>query len=166
MSSLVNQLSSSAMSEEGEAFVYAWCLRSSTLFPYVLDAAIQLGLFDILAKAGPDAPLSSYQIASQLHANNRDAPSLVERLYGLALPGKAFVLDENGGTLASFSMNNAKMEVWQHLKDFVLEGGNLFEKVHGMPIYQYMSLNTERARKFDTSMTNLSKIIVKKVLDS
>ena len=112
------------------------------MFSYVLDAAIQLGIFDILAKAGPDAHISSYEIASQLHANNPDAPSLVdrmlrllacydlvtcvsrnldgdedgnskvERLYGLALPGKAFVRDENGGSLAAFTASKAKMEVW------------------------------------------------------
>ncbi|XWS74610.1 hypothetical protein CRYUN_Cryun01aG0013200 [Craigia yunnanensis] len=195
MSSLVNQVSSFSMSEEEEAFGYAWCLRSSDVFSYVLDAAIQLGIFDILAKAGPDAHLSSYEIASQLHANNPDAPSLVdrmlrllacydlvtcvsrnlegdedgnykvERLYGLALPGKSFVRDENGGSLAAFTVSKAKMEVWLHLKDLVLEGGNLFEKVHGMPVYQYMSLNPESARTFDTAMTNLSKIIVNKVIE-
>ncbi|XVF24540.1 hypothetical protein REPUB_Repub13aG0137000 [Reevesia pubescens] len=199
MSSLVNQQSSSSsMSEEEEAFGYAWCLRSSIMFSYVLDAAIQLGVFDILAKAGPDAHISSYEIASQLHAKNPDAPSLldrilrllacynlvncisrnhdgdgdeddnykVERLYGLALPGKAFVRDENGGSLAAFSISKANVEVWLQLKDLVLEGGkNMFERLHGMPAYQYMSLNPERARRFDTGMANLSKIIVKKVVE-
>ncbi|XVF82475.1 hypothetical protein PTKIN_Ptkin16aG0051600 [Pterospermum kingtungense] len=196
MSALVNQQSSSSMSEKEEAFGYALCLRTSGFFPFVLDAAVQLGLFDILAKAGPQAPLSSYQIAYQLHANNPEAPShvdrmlrllacyglvscvsrnldgdngdgnyKVERLYGLALPGKAFVRVENGGALAAFTMDKVKMEVWLHLKDLVLESGNLFEKVHGMPTYQYVSLNPEYARKFNTSMNDLSKIIMKKVLE-
>ena len=51
------------------------------------------------------------------------------------------------------------------MKDLVLEGGNIFEKVHGMPVYQFMSLNPEIASGFDTAMVNLSKIIVKKVLE-
>ncbi|XVF24543.1 hypothetical protein REPUB_Repub13aG0137300 [Reevesia pubescens] len=200
MSSLVNQQSSSSsyMSEEEEAFGYAWCLRSSIMFSYVLDAAIQLGVFDILTKAGPDAHISSYEIASQLQANNPDAPSLldrilrllacynlvsctsrnvdgdgdedgnykVERLYGLALPGKAFASDENGGSLAGFTLSKEKVDVWLQLKDFVLEGGkNTFERVHGMPVYQFMSLNPEPARRFDKAMTNISKFIVKKVVE-
>ena len=70
MSSLVNQVSSSSMFEEEKAFGYALCLRFSNMFSYVLDAAIQLGIFAILAKASPDAHLSSYEIASQLHTTN------------------------------------------------------------------------------------------------
>ncbi|XWS57064.1 hypothetical protein CRYUN_Cryun09bG0139300 [Craigia yunnanensis] len=197
MSSLQNQLSFSSMSEEEEAFGYAWCLRSSDMFCFVLDAAIQLGVFDIIAKAGPGAHLSSSEIASQLRANNPEAPSLldrvlrllacydlvtcitrnivgdevgnnkVERLYGLALPGKAFVPDENNGSLAGFKISKAKIEACLYLKDLILDGGNVLERLYGvqMPIYQYMSLNPEMAKNFDTTMTNLSKIVMKKVLD-
>ncbi|XVF82506.1 hypothetical protein PTKIN_Ptkin16aG0054500 [Pterospermum kingtungense] len=184
---------------EEEAFAYAWYLRSLRSFSFVVDAAIDLGLFDILAKAGQDASLSSHEIASQLHANNPDAPSLidrmlrllasydlvtcvsrnldggnedgnykVERLYGLALPGKAFVSVENGGTLSAFPMDTAKMEVWYvelHFKELVLEGGNLYEKLLGVPVYQYLSLNPEEARKFNTAMISLSNTIVQKVLE-
>lgn len=127
------------MSEEEDAFGYAWCLRSSDMFCFVLDAAIQLGVFDIIAKAGPAAHLSSSEIASQLGANNPDAPSLLDRvlrllacyglvtcvtrnldgknmvdqrLYGLALPGKAFVPDENKGCLAGFPITKNKIEAW------------------------------------------------------
>ncbi|KAA3481460.1 caffeic acid 3-O-methyltransferase-like isoform X1 [Gossypium australe] len=189
MSSLVNQLSSSSvMSEEEEAFIYAWSLRSSGIFPYVLDAAIQLGVFDILAKAGPDAKLSSKHIASEIRAKNPDAPSLLDRMlrllacynlvttgahngedgekvYGLTLAGKAFVNDENNGSLAAFTTKKILVDVWFHFKDLVLEGGNLFEKAHGMSRYQYNGLNPEHAKSFDTKMTNVAKIIVKKILE-
>ncbi|KAG4127110.1 hypothetical protein ERO13_D10G199000v2 [Gossypium hirsutum] len=196
MNSLVNQLSSSyAMSEEEEAFGYAWYLRSSHMFSYVLDAAVQLGVFDILTKAGPDVKLSSNQIASEIRAKNPDAPSLLdrmlrllachglvtcvsrkldagagngedgERVYGVTLAGKAFVNDEHNGSLAAFTSNKVDIEVWLRFKDLVLEGGNLFEKVHGMPAYQYKSLNPENAKRHDTAMTNLSKIIMKKILE-
>ncbi|XVF00149.1 hypothetical protein REPUB_Repub03eG0260300 [Reevesia pubescens] len=198
MSSLQNQLSYSSMSEEEEAFGYAWCLRSSDMFCFVLDAAIQLGLFEIIAKAGPAAHLSSSDIASQLRANNPEAPSLldrvlrllacygfvtcitrnldededgnnkvIERLYGLALPGKAFVPDEDGGSLAGFSVTKAKIEACLYLKDLILDGGNVCERRYGvkMPAYQYMSSNPEMARKFNTTMTNISKIVMKKVMD-
>ncbi|KAB2010231.1 hypothetical protein ES319_D10G223900v1 [Gossypium barbadense] len=171
MSSLVNQLSSSfAMSEEEEAFGYAMFLRSSGIFPYVLDAAIQLGVFDILAKAGPHAKLSSNHIASEIGTKNPGAASLLdrmlkllacydlvtgtsygengERLYELTLAGKIFFNDENRGTLAldAFSMKK-------------------IQKVHGMPFYQFKSLNPEYDKSFDTAMINLSKISLKKILE-
>ncbi|KAH1045999.1 hypothetical protein J1N35_036783 [Gossypium stocksii] len=189
MNSLVNQLiSSSTMSEEEEAFGYAWCLRTSSIVPYVLDAAIQLGVFDILAKAVPHAELSSNLIASEIHAKNPDAPSLLdrmlrllacyglvtgstdngedgERVYGLTLAGEAFINDENNGSLVASIMNKGKVELWLQFKDLVLESGNLHEKVREMPFYQYTSLNPEHAKSFDTEMTNLSKITVKKILE-
>ncbi|KHF98857.1 Caffeic acid 3-O-methyltransferase [Gossypium arboreum] len=34
-----------------------------------------------------------------------------------------------------------------------------------MPAYQYKSLNPENAKRHDTAMTNLSKIIMKKILE-
>ncbi|MBA0813576.1 hypothetical protein Gohar_027413 [Gossypium harknessii] len=196
MNSLLNQLSSSyPMSEEEEAFSYAWYLRTSHMLTYVLDAAVKLGVFDILTKAGPDVKLSSNQIASEIRAKNPDAPSLLdrmlrllachglvtcvsrkldagagngengERVYGVTLAGKAFVNDEHNGSLAVFTSDKADIEVWLRFKDLVLEGGNLFEKVHGMPAYQYMSLNPENAKRFDTGMRNLSKVTVKKILE-
>ncbi|KAK8500889.1 hypothetical protein V6N11_013544 [Hibiscus sabdariffa] len=84
MSSLVNQQrSSSAMSEEEEAVGHALCLGNSAIFPYILDVAIQLGVFDVLSKAGSDAKLSAKQIASEIRAKNPDAPSLLNRMLRL-----------------------------------------------------------------------------------
>ncbi|OMP05332.1 hypothetical protein CCACVL1_01949 [Corchorus capsularis] len=114
------------------------------MFCFVLDAAIQLGVFDIIAKAGHGAHLSSSEIASQINAKNSEAPSLldrvlrllacygfvtcvtrkqqlddgdedcnkVERLYGLALPGRAFVHDEDRGCLAGFPITKNKIQAW------------------------------------------------------
>lgn len=53
------------------------------MFSYVLDATVQLGVFDILTKAGPDVKLSSNQIASEIRAKNPDAPSLLDRMLRL-----------------------------------------------------------------------------------
>ncbi|KAG4180863.1 hypothetical protein ERO13_A10G191150v2 [Gossypium hirsutum] len=84
MNSLVNQLRSSyPMSEEEEAFSYAWYLRTSHMFTYVLDAVVKLGVFYILMKVGPDVKLSSNQIASKIRAKNPDAPSLLDRMLRL-----------------------------------------------------------------------------------
>ncbi|PPD66654.1 hypothetical protein GOBAR_DD36467 [Gossypium barbadense] len=153
MSSLVNQLSSSfAMSEEEEAFGYAMFLRSSGIFPYVLDAAIQLGVFDILAKAGPHAKLSSNHIASEIGTKNPGAASLLDRMLKLLA-----CYDLVTGT--SYGENG------ERLYELTLAGGNLFEKVHGMPFYQFKSLNPEYDKSFDTAMINLSKISLKKILE-
>ncbi|MFQ6646654.1 hypothetical protein Gotur_020286 [Gossypium turneri] len=52
-----------------------------------------------------------------------------------------------------------------HFKDLVLEYGNLVEKLHGMPNYQYNGLNPEHAKSYDTTMTNFLNIIVKKIFE-
>ncbi|MBA0749838.1 hypothetical protein Gogos_003718, partial [Gossypium gossypioides] len=85
--------------------------------------------------------------------------------YGLTLVGKAFVNDENNGSLVASTAKKFLIDVWFHFKDLVLEGGNLVEKLHGMPNYQYNGLNPKHAKRFNTAMTNLSKIIVKKILE-
>ncbi|GLU17763.1 hypothetical protein SLE2022_341190 [Rubroshorea leprosula] len=48
---------------------------------YVLTASTRLGLFDIIAQAGPGAELSASQIAAQLPTNNNpDAAFFPDRL--------------------------------------------------------------------------------------
>ncbi|MBA0870532.1 hypothetical protein Goshw_013748, partial [Gossypium schwendimanii] len=145
----------------------------------------QLGVFDILAKAGPHAKLSSNHIASEIGTKNPDAASLLDRMLKLLA-----CYD-----LVTGAMKKIQVDVWyvellsnlillfllsklfdqtvfngydlyrSRLKDLVLEGGNLFEKVHGMPFYQFKSLNPEYDKSFDTAMINLSKISVKKILE-
>ncbi|KAH1046009.1 hypothetical protein J1N35_036793 [Gossypium stocksii] len=150
-------------------------------------------LFDILAKAGSGAKLSSKHIPLEIRTKNTDAPSLLDRMlrllacynlvsagahsgedgdYGLTLAGKAFVNDENNGSLIAAYQSFSNQDVYNiydlytfHFKDLVLEGGNLVEKLHGMPNYQYKGLNPEHAKSYDTAMTNFLKIIVKKILE-
>ncbi|XP_004309514.1 PREDICTED: caffeic acid 3-O-methyltransferase-like [Fragaria vesca subsp. vesca] len=108
---------------------YAMQLVSASLAPMVLKAAIELGVLEIIHRAGPGAQLSPSEIASQLHSNNNpDAPAVLDRmlrllsahsiltcsvstdeldhvkvlrLYGLAPVGKYFIRDEDGGSLAT-----------------------------------------------------------------
>ncbi|GLT74380.1 hypothetical protein SLA2020_461830 [Shorea laevis] len=150
------------MSEEDAA--YAWSLNTSGYFAPVLHASIHLGLFNIIARAGPGAELSASEIAAQLPTKNADAPfyldrmlrllacyslltcssrsireeedGKIERLYGLAPPAKAFVPDEDGDALSAFPPNLGTIEPLLYLKDFILEGGNLFERVHGMTFFE------------------------------
>jgi hypothetical protein len=53
-----------------------------------------------------------------------------------------------------------------HLKDAVLEEGNLFEKVHGISIYQYLKADPTLNKLFNKAMADLSEITMKKVLET
>ncbi|XVF18444.1 hypothetical protein REPUB_Repub11eG0022100 [Reevesia pubescens] len=180
---------------QDEAFAYAWSLHSSGTFIHVLNASIELGLFDIIARAGPGAHISASDIAAQLPTKNLDAPSFLDRMlrllacyslltcssrtineaeeeevgkvekhYGLAPAAKAFVRGEDGGFLATFPPNIGLMEPWPYLKDFILEGGNLFERVHGMPFYQYITQDPTFKEGFNRTLGDISKFIMKKIL--
>ncbi|GLU14737.1 hypothetical protein SLE2022_312900 [Rubroshorea leprosula] len=183
------------MSEEDAAFEHARSLNTSGYFAPVLHASIHLGLFNIIARAGPGAELSASEIAAQLPTKNPYAPfyldrmlrllacyslltcsarsireeedGKIERLYGLAPPGKAFVPDEDGDALLSaFPSNLGIIEPLLHLKDFILEGGgNLFERVHGMTFYEYVSRDPEYNKGFSKTLTNYSKRPMKKILE-
>ena len=51
------------------------------------------------------------------------------------------------------------------MKDAILEGGNQFKKVHGMPIFQYMDMDPTFNEVFNKGMADLSTIIMKKILE-
>ena len=69
--------------EEEESFSYAMQLVMSTVLSMSMQSAIELGVFDIIAKAGPEAKLSSSQIADQLPTKNPDAPMMLDRILRL-----------------------------------------------------------------------------------
>ena len=52
-----------------------------------------------------------------------------------------------------------------HMKDAILEGGNQFEKVHGMSIFQYMDKDPTFNIVFNKGMTDLSTIALRKILE-
>ena len=117
------------LSGEDEAWLQVMLLSSTQLFPCVLNAAIELDLFGIIAGAGPAACMTPSEIASQLPTQDLDSPSRldrmlrllashslltcsirtledgrVERIYGLTPVSHFFVEKEDGfgGSLASF----------------------------------------------------------------
>ncbi|CAK8573249.1 unnamed protein product [Lathyrus sativus] len=109
----------------------AMVLTTNLVYPAVLNAAIDLNLFEIIAKATPPgAFISPSQIASQLPSSNQhsDLPNrldrmmrllasyslltsstrtsedgITERVYGLSSVGRYLVPDETRGYLASFT---------------------------------------------------------------
>ncbi|KAL9403290.1 hypothetical protein Peur_000262 [Populus x canadensis] len=116
--------------EEDYHLQYAMQLASASTLPMVFKAVIELGVLEIIEKAGPGALLSASQIASQLPSqNNPDAPIVldrilcllashsiltcslatenqdrdqVQRLYGLAPVAKYFIKKEDGGSLSPY----------------------------------------------------------------
>ncbi|KAJ9190511.1 hypothetical protein P3X46_001702 [Hevea brasiliensis] len=180
------------MDQQEEACLDALIFSGSHVFPLVLHTAIELNLFDIIAKAGPGAYVSASEIASQLPTTNPDAPSMldrilrlfaahsllsytsrtledgrIEKLYGLTPACKFFIGAVEEGNIAPISAlayHRATLEVWLHMKDLILEGGNLFKKVHGMSIFEYMNKDPEFNTIFNQAMAGLSTVIMNGIL--
>ncbi|KAF5186158.1 Caffeic acid 3-o-methyltransferase [Thalictrum thalictroides] len=152
-------------SNEDENFQYAMQLSSASVLPVAMQVAVELELFEIIAKRGPNAKLSPKEIASNLSTQNPNAhimldrifrlltsysvmtSSLVtnkdgeaERLYGLAPVCKYFVNNEDGVSMCPlllFAQDKILMESRCYLKDAILEGGIPFNKAHGMHAFEY-----------------------------
>ncbi|KAL4283089.1 hypothetical protein GQ457_16G006690 [Hibiscus cannabinus] len=63
-----------------ESLSYALQVANSLVLPMSMHAALQLDVFEIIAKAGPNAKLSSKEIVAQLPTKNSEAPSMLDRI--------------------------------------------------------------------------------------
>ncbi|KAJ9681002.1 hypothetical protein PVL29_020086 [Vitis rotundifolia] len=123
--------------QEAEHYCNAMQLVTSSLLPMVMQTAIELGLFHIIAKAGQ---ASASEIASQLPANNPAAPIMLgrilyfltshsvltcsaldaddgrlKRVYGLTPVSKYFVPDQDGISLSpllTLAQDKVFMDSW------------------------------------------------------
>nr|XP_023898553.1 caffeic acid 3-O-methyltransferase 1-like [Quercus suber] len=157
--------------------------------------AIELDLFGIIARAGPAACITTSEIASQLPTKDSDSdtPSRldrmlrvlvshslltcsihtledgrVERLYGLTPTSYFFVEKDDGSSLATLSAFSSHRAFWEaslRMKDAILEGGNQFQRVHGMSLFQYMDKDPAFNIAFNKSMADLSTIALSKILE-
>ncbi|KAF7843749.1 anthranilate N-methyltransferase-like [Senna tora] len=66
--------------DEEESFAYAMQIALSTVTAFSVQTATELGVFDVIDEAGPDAELSAGEIASRLACKNPEAPSMLDRL--------------------------------------------------------------------------------------
>ncbi|EOY03572.1 Caffeic acid 3-O-methyltransferase 1 [Theobroma cacao] len=194
-SSVENQFHGNNNAEQDqESFSYAMQIVSSSVLPMSMHAAIQLELFDIIAKAGPNAKFSPKEIAAQLPCKNPEAPSMLDRilrvlashgivgcsvvdeegnnpqrLYSLTPVSKFFVRNEDGvsfGPLMALTQDKVSLDSWSHLKDAVLEGGVPFDRVHGTHAFEYFGKDPRLNQVFNTAMINHATIIVKKILET
>jgi caffeic acid 3-O-methyltransferase len=69
--------------EDDDALQFANQITGSIVVPLALRSAIDLGIFDILAKAGEGAELSAQDIAVKIGTNNPEAPTMLNRLLRL-----------------------------------------------------------------------------------
>ncbi|KAB1219935.1 Caffeic acid 3-O-methyltransferase [Morella rubra] len=150
---------------EDLAFSKAMELVYGSALLMAMHAAIDLGVFDILASAGPEAKLSAADIAAKMPTENPEAPAMLDRIctllvhdcvldYAISIPKCAFadtnwlyclnpvseyfVRNQDGVSLApilTLIQDNVDMDTWSRLKDAVLEGGVPFHRVQGMDAY-------------------------------
>lgn len=121
--------------EGGDPYAYAMQLVTSVVLPLALREATELGVFEVIAKAGEGAKLSASEIAAQLNSRNPDAPQMLDRilrllathsvlgcsvigrqrLYSLASVSKYFVRNQDGvqlGALTALNTDKVFVDSW------------------------------------------------------
>ncbi|KAJ7538871.1 hypothetical protein O6H91_11G066800 [Diphasiastrum complanatum] len=143
----------------------------NTIFAFAssmaLKVAILLDIPDILARAGPEATLSSEQISAELPSKEPKADYLKRILrflavkkifsetavensfgvkewrYGLTNASKWLVKENNDLCLAPMAvmqLDKVTQAPWHHVNECVLEGGDAFERANGTGIWNYASV--------------------------
>ncbi|XP_068650128.1 caffeic acid 3-O-methyltransferase 1-like [Aristolochia californica] len=180
-------------SDDNEACMFAMQLASLSVLPMALKATIELGVLEIIAKAGPGACLSTSEISSQLPTQNPeaatmldrilrllasysvltcslvDAPGGIERQYGLAPVCKFLVKNEDGvsiSPLVLMDQDKVLMESWYYLKDAALDGGIPFNKAYGMSAFDYHGTDPRFNKVFNRGMSDHSTLVMKKILET
>lgn len=173
----------------------AMVLGANMVFPAVLNAAIELNLFEIIAKESNGDFMSASEIASKLPTQHSDLPNRLDRMlrmlasysllsvstrtndddstvrvYGVTTSGKYFVNDENDGgylgSFTSFMCHRALLGVWLNFKEAVIDPEiDLFKKVNGISKYEYFGKDPQINQLFNKSMTDTCNVHIKRILD-
>ncbi|KAF7836141.1 isoliquiritigenin 2'-O-methyltransferase-like [Senna tora] len=104
-------------------------------------------------------------------AANGDGDSQGERLYGISSVGKFFVSgnETKGGYVALSSLflsYGALLDTWLNFKNAIIdEDADIFQKIHGIPFYQFSNKDPKLNTLFNKSMGNLSFTMMKKLLE-
>ncbi|RYQ84937.1 hypothetical protein Ahy_B10g104439 [Arachis hypogaea] len=154
-------MSSSARKEEGydddDACMYAMLLSTFQVFPFILNAAVELNLFQILSELATNGAYSSFTAPSTLQQAGQNASfsllnssvvvdhgvgGKVERLYSLSHAAKYFLKNQ------------------VNIKDAIVDGGiEVFKKANGMSVW-------ETSHTFNKAMTGISAKHTKKYLEA
>ncbi|KAE8734768.1 Caffeic acid 3-O-methyltransferase [Hibiscus syriacus] len=179
-----------------ESFAYAGQIANSCAMSMSMHAAIQMDIFEIIAKAGPDAKLSPKDIAAHLPTTNPEAASMLDRmlrllathgivgcsmaedadeegnpqrLYALTPVSRFFVRNEDGVSLApvmALHQDKVFLDSWSQLKDAILEGGIPFNRVHGMNAFEYTAKDPRFNQVFNTAMKNHTTMVMRNILNA
>ncbi|XP_027937951.1 isoliquiritigenin 2'-O-methyltransferase-like [Vigna unguiculata] len=182
------------LSDEG-ARVSAMLLSTAVVYPAVLNAAIELNLFEIIAKVTPHGSfMSSHEIASKLPNQHPDLPDRLDRMlrllasyslltsstrttqhgatetvYGLSHIGQYYATGATTGYFASFASYlscPALSQLWSNFKEAVVDADvDLFKKVHGVTTYQYMEKDPKMNQMFIRAMADLCATDMIRVLE-
>ncbi|KAL4287338.1 hypothetical protein AHAS_Ahas19G0176200 [Arachis hypogaea] len=167
--------------EEEDSLVLAMEMLGLNVVPLAVNSAVELCVFDTIAKSGEGAMLSTKQIASQIRSNNPEAPHMLDhllrllashsllrcsvsqqdhshRLYSLSPRSKYFVTDADDGnslgpTLALL-LDNVFYQSWKEVKGAIMEGGIPFNRVYGMHAFEYPGKDQRFNEVFNKAMTN------------
>ncbi|KAI3706018.1 hypothetical protein L1987_76270 [Smallanthus sonchifolius] len=179
------------MGSNEDHFTHAMELVTSTSLTMVLVNTIKLKVLETIAEVGPDAQLSSHDIASRLSIPNQDAPDMLDRMlrllashsivtcterihesrrirvYGLTPVAKYFIPNEEGaflGPLMQLIQDKVFIDSWFELENAVVKGGVPFDKVHGTHAFEYPALDARFNEVFNKTMVNHTTIVMKEIL--
>ncbi|KAJ8748538.1 hypothetical protein K2173_003439 [Erythroxylum novogranatense] len=173
-----------------EIIGYAMQLALGSVLPMTLKAAIELGVFEIIARQGSDAKLSASDIAAKISTQNPDAPLMLDRIlrllashqvlgctsvdgqtrfYSLTPVAKYFVRDQDDLSLAPLVesvQGKVLLASCFELKNAVVEGGIPFNRTYGMDVFEYTALDSRFSQIFNTAMFNSTSLVAKSILES
>ncbi|KAF3664860.1 Caffeic acid 3-O-methyltransferase [Capsicum annuum] len=178
--------------EDENSMMKAMHLPCGLVLNMVLKAAIELDLFELIAKSSAQQ-LSSYEIASQIPTKNPNAPLVLERVlrflasqsfltcniikdddgnnhisYKLTPLSQRFIPDKDGSSITPFlllTMDPVGVNSWFHFKDAIVEGEIPFNKAHGMHAFEYHGKDSRFNGVFNKAMQNLTCIEMKRILE-
>ncbi|OMO82365.1 O-methyltransferase, family 2 [Corchorus olitorius] len=171
-----------------ETFAFAIELVMASVLPMALKTAVEIGLLEIMAKAGPGAKLSASDIAARMPTENQAAPVMVdriarllashdvlccsvvglERLYSLSPVAYYFVPNQDGVSLGPYlalAQDKILLDSWFHLKDAILEGGVAFHRAHGTNVFECGGIDARFNQVFNTAMFDVSTIVTKRIME-
>ncbi|XP_076960896.1 myricetin 3-O-methyltransferase 3-like [Bidens hawaiensis] len=180
------------MFEKEEGLVRVNQIVGGMVLPMVVKTAIELDLFEIMAKT-PGAQFSCFDLVSSLPKQTNETPALIKRilrflachsvltstvvkdeygnsqnLYGMTKVSNDFVRMQDGTSHASLLLliyDKIYVDCWYQLKDAVIEGVVPFDRTHGMHAFEYPAKDNRFNKVFNKCMYDNTRIVMKMILE-